>query len=74
MDQWVENLTNIHEEADLFPGLIQWVRDLVLIQAVAKVTDEAQVLCCCGYDVGTQLQLNSTLAWELKYATGVALK
>ena len=29
--QWVENLTSIHEEMDLIPGLIQWVTDLAVV-------------------------------------------
>ena len=44
--QPVKNLTSIHGDAGLVPGLTQWVKDLVLPQAAAWIW------CCsgCGTD------------------------
>ena len=35
VSQWVKNPTSIHEDVGSTPGLSQWVKDLVLLQAVA---------------------------------------
>ena len=49
------NPTRKHEVVGLIPGLAQWVKDLALLQV--QVADTAQIWCCCGSDVGRQLQL-----------------
>ena len=29
--QWLMNLTNIHEDVSLIPGLVQWVKNLAVV-------------------------------------------
>ena len=58
MAQWFKNPTcSVCEDVGSTPGLFQWVKDLVLPQAVAWVADVAQIWYCYGCVAGWQLQL-----------------
>ena len=75
MAQCIMNLTSGHEDVGLVPDLARWVGDLALLGAVVWITHAALIACCCGCDVGLQLQLwMQPLAWELLYAASVAPK
>ena len=55
MAQRVTNLTSVHEDVGLIPGLTQWVEDLALLLAAMWVIDAAQTWCWRGCGVGRQL-------------------
>ena len=56
------------ENADLILGLAQWVKDLALPQAKARIQ------CCCVCGVGYQLQLQYDPQPSIPYTTGAAIK
>ena len=53
----IKDMTCIQEHVGSIHGLIQWVKDAVLLQAVVLITGTAQIPCCCGYGVGRKLKL-----------------
>ena len=55
--QWLTNPTRNHEVLGPIPVLAQWVKDLVLPQAVVYIADAARIPPCCGSGVGWWLQL-----------------
>ena len=76
MAQWVKNLTCIHEDVGLIPGLTQWVRESSIAMSCGighrhSSLDLALLWLWCRPAAAVPIPL---LAWELPYATGAALR
>ena len=70
MAQQLTNVTRIHEDADLNPGLALWVKHLALPWALVQVADMAWISAWILRCYGRQLQFIQPLAWEPPYAKG----
>ena len=57
--QQIKNLTSAHEDADLIPGLTQWVEDPTLPLAAGSA-DAAQIWHCCVYGISCRRSYDST--------------
>ena len=68
MSQRVTNPNSIYKDVGLIPALAQWVKDLAL---VAHGSNMALLWLWCSVEAAAPIQ---PLAWELPYATSVALK
>ena len=58
---WLSELRTQHslrKDVGSIPGLAQCVKDLVFPQALAEVTEAAQIRCCHGCGVNLQLTFN----------------
>ena len=70
----VLNLTSIHEDMSLIPGLSQQVKDPALLWCRLQMQLGSRIAVAVAMIRLETIAPIQHLAWELPYATGVALK
>ena len=74
MAQRLRTQYSVCEFAGLIPGLVQWVKDLALLQAAVQVTDDLDLVLLWLWCRLTVAAPGHCIVQELPYAAGAALK